>query len=163
MIFYILEYKYKMLRQAILPSLSHVRKFKISKLVMQTEDNFGRRRSPYRILSKIENLEQKIEGDSDVSNIFKDQYQSLAEEMAKIEHSTKTVLQDALDERDRLQQELDTLKEKLRKTYENNEQNARKANLYNVMEKKLQENITQKQEMINDLMNKIRNGIKKLY
>ena len=73
-----------------------------------------------------------------------------------MEKQTKKALEVVMEERDRLQQRSDSLQSALDLTESRNEENSKKANLYNVMESRLKDLIKQKQVEIDSQTETIR-------
>jgi len=143
----------RMLRQSFIHSMVATRQFRIS-LRRQAETQ-NRRRSAYRFIKKIEELEtqnhaEKINTDQSVTNELVDSeaYRIMSEKYANLQQESKRMLTEVVDQRDKLVLQADALQKVLEEERQTGKDNKLKANMYQVMERKLSALVAEKEDKI---------------
>ena len=115
------------------------------------------RRSPTRLLTRIEDLQSEFDQlPAEVKVNSKSQFDDAIHRLKSAENQVKETITGVLEEKYILEEKIDHLRSQLEEASENNRENRKKVNMYNVMYEKFQGEIKEKNEKLDEMATKLK-------
>ena len=115
------------------------------------------RRSPTRLLTRIEDLQSELDQfPAEVKVNYQSQFTDAINRLKSAESQVKGTINGILEEKYILEEKVDHMMSQLQEAAENNMENRKKVNMYNVMYEKFQGEIQAKNDQIDEMAAKLK-------